>query len=67
MNVTKSEQKQLDRAAIQGRGSLLRCMAIISRAGSSRTQKAINLAIEQANAWNEFTMANGALLHVSEV
>ena len=67
MNVTKSEQKQLDRAAIQGRGALLRCMAIISRAGSSRTQKAINLAIEQANAWDEFTMANGALLHSSEV
>lgn len=66
MNVTKTEQKQLERARIMGRGALLRTMAIIHRAGSKRTQKAINEAIEQANAWDDFTMVNGALLHNSE-
>ena len=67
MQITKSEQKQIDRATIQGRGALLRTMAIIHRAGSSRTQKSIELAIESANAWDEFTMVNGAVLHNSEV
>ena len=67
MNITKSEQKQIDRATAQGRGALLRTMAIIHRAGSARTQKAIALAIESANAWSDFTMVNGALLHNSEV
>lgn len=67
MNVTKSEQKQLDRASLQGRGALLRAMAIIHRAGSSRTQKAIKQAIEDAGAANEFVVTNGALLHLSEV
>ena len=66
MQITKSEQKQIDRATIQGRGALLRTMAIIHRAGSSRTQKSIELAIESANAWDEFTMVNGAVLHNSE-
>ncbi len=67
MQITKSEQKQIDRARTQGRGALLRTMAIIHRAGSSRTQKSIELAIESANAWDEFTMVNGAVLHNSEV
>jgi hypothetical protein len=65
--MTKQEQKQIDRATAQGRGALLRTMAIIHRAGSSRTQKEINAAIEQADAQGEFTMVNGALLHTSEI
>lgn len=65
--MTKQEQKQIDRATTQGRGALLRTMAIIHRAGSSRTQKEINAAIEQADAQGEFTMVNGALLHNSEI
>jgi hypothetical protein len=64
--MTKQEQKQIDRATAQGRGALLRTLAIIHRAGSSRTQKTIDALIEQANAWDEFTMVNGALLHNSE-
>lgn len=66
MQVTKQEQKQIDRATVQGRGALLRTLAIIHRAGSKRTQKAIELAIEQSNAWDSYTMRNGALLHNSE-
>ena len=65
--MTKQEQKQIDRAAVQGRGALLRTLAIIHRAGSSRTQKAVELQIESGNAWDEFTMVNGALLHNSEI
>jgi hypothetical protein len=42
-------------------------MAIIHRAGSSRTQKAIKQAIEQADAAGEFIVVNGALLHLAEV
>lgn len=66
MNVTKAEQKQIDRATMQGRGAMLRTLAIIHRAGSTRTQKSIALWIESANAWDDFTMRNGALLHNSE-
>jgi hypothetical protein len=65
--MTKQEQKQIDRATVQGRGALLRTLAIIHRAGSSRTQKDVELQIEAGNAWDEFTMVNGALLHNSEV
>ena len=65
--MTKQEQKQIERATAQGRGALLRTLAIIHRAGSSRTQKAVELQIESSNAWDEFTMVNGALLHNSEV
>ena len=65
--MTKQEQKQIDRATAQGRGALLRTLAIIHRAGSRRTQKAVELQIESGNAWDEFTMVNGALLHNSEV
>ena len=67
MNITKAEQKQIDRAAVHGRGAMFRTMAIIHRAGSSRTQKAVELAISQGDAWGDFTMVNGALLHKSEV
>jgi hypothetical protein len=65
--MTKQERKQIERATAQGRGALLRTLAIIHRAGSSRTQKAVELQIESGNAWDEFTMVNGALLHNSEV
>ena len=65
--MTKQEQKQIERATVQGRGALLRTLAIIHRAGSSRTQKAVELQIESGNAWDEFTMVNGALLHNSEI
>lgn len=67
MNITKAEQKQIDRASLMGSDALLRTMAQIHRAGSSRTQKAIELAIESSNEWDQFTMVNGALLHNSEV
>jgi len=66
--MTKSEQKQIARATnAGGLGTLLRTLAQIHRAGSSRTQKEINLIIEQQNAWDNFTMVNGAVLHNSEV
>ena len=65
--MTKAEQKQIDRSTVQGRGALLRTMAVLHRAGSSRTQKEISSMIEQINAWDEFTLVNGALLHNSEV
>ena len=65
--MTKQEQKQIDRATTQGRGALLRTLAIIHRAGSSRTQKTINAMIDEAGAQDEFTMLNGALLHNSEI
>ena len=65
--MTKQEQKQIDRATVQGRGALLRTMAIIHRAGSTRTQKQITAMIDEAGAQDEFTMVNGALLHNSEI
>jgi len=65
--MTKSEQKQIDRASVQGRGAVLRTWAIVHRSGSKRTQNEINLLIESNNCWDEFTMINGALLHSSEV
>ena len=67
MNITKSEQKQIDRARVFGRGALLRTMAIIHRAGSTRTQNAIINAINDADIMDNFKMINGALLHRSEV
>jgi len=67
MNITKAEQKQIDRATTQGRGALLRTMAQLHRTGSSRTQKAVELGISLGDAWGDFTMVNGALLHNSEV
>ncbi len=64
--MTKAEQKQMNRAASQGRGAYLRAMAIIHRAGSSRTQREIEREIEAGDCWDEFTTVNGALLHNSE-
>ena len=64
--MTKSDQKQIDRAAIHGRGAMLRALAIIHRAGSTRTQREVEALIEQGNAWDCFTMRNGALLHNGE-
>ena len=65
--MTLSEGKTITRATAQGRGALLRTLAIIHRGANKRTQNEINLMIEQANAWDSFTMINGALLHNSEV
>lgn len=65
--MTKSEQKQIDRATAQGRGALLRTLAVIHRSGSSRTQKRIEAQIIDAGASDEFVRVNGALLHCSEV
>ena len=65
--MTKQEQKQIERATVQGRGALLRTLAIIHRSGSKRTQNEIELQIERGNCWDEFGMRNGALLHSSEM
>ena len=66
--MTKSEQKHIDRAMnAGGLGTMLRTLAIIHRAGSTRTQKQIDAIIDQYNAWDQFTMVNGALLYNSEV
>lgn len=64
--MTKQEQKQIERATKQGRGALLRTMAIIHRAGSTRTQREIDAQIVEAGAEDEFIRRNGALLHTSE-
>ena len=65
--MTKANQKQIDRATTQGRGALLRTLAIIHRSSTKRTQNEIDAMIEAGNCWDEFTMVNGALLHNSEV
>jgi len=65
--MTKSETKALDRARIGGRGSLMRMMAIVHRSGSTRTQREIEQAIDDADAMDEFTRVNGALVHNSEI
>jgi hypothetical protein len=65
--MTKAEQKQIARATAAGRGALLRTLAIIHRAGSTRTQREVLAMIEEATAINEFTMINGALLHNSQI
>lgn len=65
--MTKQEQKQITRATAQGRGALLRALAVIHRAGSSRTQKEILIMIADPMAAREFTTVNGALLHNSEM
>lgn len=64
--MTKQEQKQIDRATAQGRGALLRTLAFIHRAGSSRTQREVYAMIIDADAMGEFILRNGALIHVSE-
>jgi hypothetical protein len=65
--MNKANQKAIDRATTQGRGALLRTLALIHRAAPKRTQNEIEMMIEKANAWDDFTMRNGALLHNSEV
>ena len=65
--MTKAEQKQIARATAAGRGALLRTLAIIHRAGSTRTQREVLTAIAEADAAEEFTLINGALLHNSEI
>ena len=64
--MTKAEQKQIARATAAGRGALLRTLAIIHRAGSTRTQREVLAMIADASAADEFTLTNGALLHISE-
>ena len=64
--MNKQDQKQLTRAAAQGRGAYLRALAVIHRSGSTRTQREIATMIEDGAAWDEFTRVNGALLHWSE-
>ena len=64
--MTKSEHKQIARATPAGRGALLQTLAIIHRAGSTRTQNQVLAMIEAAHAMDEFTTVNGALLHNSE-
>ena len=64
--MTKSEQKQVARATAQGRGALLRTLAILHRSGSTRTQREIESNIEAGQCWDEFIRRNGCLLHVSE-
>lgn len=66
MNVTKSEQKQIDRARVMGRGALMKTLAIIHRAGSKRTQNAIEQMINVGQCNADFKWINGALLHISE-
>lgn len=66
--MTKSEQKQLDRAlAAGGHGLYLRTLAQIHRSGSSRTQKTVEAWIAEAGAEDQFVRINGALVHQSEV
>ena len=65
--MTKAEHKQVERATMQGRGELLRTLATIHRAGSTRTQKEVLALIADASAADEFTMINGALLHNSQI
>lgn len=65
--MTKTEQKQIDRATRVGRGELLRTLACIHRSGSSRTQREVLEQIERANCFDEFTLVNGTLVHNSEL
>lgn len=65
--MTKQETKALDRARAGGRRSLMRMMAIVHRSGSTRTQREIEQAINDAGAMGEFTWVNGALVHISEI
>ena len=64
--MNKQNQKHIDRATLQGRGALLRTLAIIHRCAPSRTQREIEDMIEEAQAGAEFSWVNGALVHDSE-
>ena len=65
--MTKQETKIIERARAGGRGYLLRMMAIVHRSSSTRTQREIEQAINDADAMDEFTRINGALVHCSEI
>ena len=64
--MNKQNQKHIDRAAQQGRGALLRTLAIIHRCSTTRTQREIEDMIHAAQAGAEFSWINGAILHDSE-
>ena len=64
--VNKQNQKHIARAAQQGRGALLRTLAIIHRCSTTRTQREIEDMIHAAQAGAEFSWVNGAILHDSE-
>lgn len=64
--MNKQNQKHIDRAAQQGRGALLRTLAIIHRCSTTRTQREIEDMIQEAQAGAEFSLVNGAMLHDSE-
>ena len=65
--MTKQETKIIERARAGGRGYLMRMMAIVHRSGSTRTQREIEQAINDADAMGEFIRINGALVHNSEI
>ena len=65
--MNKQDQKQITRATQHGRGALLRTLAIIHRAGSTRTQREIEAQISAMDAGTEFSRTSGALLHRSEL
>jgi hypothetical protein len=65
--MTNADQKQITRATQHGRGALLRTLAIIHRAGSTRTQREVEAQISAMDAGTEFSRTNGALLHRSEL
>jgi hypothetical protein len=69
--MTKQNQKQLDRAYAQGFTAYLRCLAVIHRSSSTRTQREIDAIIKgdgefQVDMGDHFVRVNGALLHRSE-
>ena len=66
--MTQSEQKQIDKAAQQTRGERLRGLAVIHRAGSSKTQREVeDLIYLIPRAGEEFSWVDGALVHDSEL
>ena len=65
--MTNADQWQITRATQHGRGALLRTLAVIHRAGSARTQREVEAQISAMDAAAEFSRANGALLHRSEL
>ena len=59
-------QKHIAAAALQGRGALLRTLAIIHRCSTTRTQREIEDMIYAAQAGAEYSWVNGAIVHDSE-
>lgn len=64
--MTKTERSQIERATKMGRGALMRMLAILHRAGSTKTQREILQQIKDAGCEDEFIMRNGCLLHHSD-